>query len=225
MNPTLKLAELADIRQGYSARKAVKPIAGGTHYILQMRDFDDTRTSVDASGMVRFSPGPVAAENELQPGDVIFLAKGARNFAFAPTGLPPHTLAANYFFIIRPATHTVLPEYIVWFLNRPQTHDHLVRYSGGGVHMPVIRKGILASLEVPLPPKAVQTSITALETLVLRAQALQAELDAKRRVLHEVVCIRAASRSAIPGRPSRTGIPARPGQAGMPDLLIQETPR
>lgn len=207
MNPTLKLAEIADIRQGYSVRKAVKPVPGGTHYILQLRDFNDARTSVDVPGMTRFSPGPVAAENELQAGDVIFLAKGARNFAFAPTGLPPHTLAANYFFIIRPETHKALPEYIVWFLNRPETHDHLVRYSGGGVHMPVIRKGILASLEIPVPSKAVQTSITALEALVLRAQALQAELDAKRRVLHDVVCIRAAS------------------QAGMPDLLIQEPPR
>lgn len=192
MNRTLKLAEISDIRQGYSARKAVKSVPGGTHYILQMRDFDDARTSVDVPGMTRFSPGSVAAENELHAGDVIFLAKGARNFAFAPPALPPHTLAANYFFIIRPETHKALPEYIVWFLNRPETHAHLVRYSGGGVHMPVIRKGILASLEIPVPPITVQRAITGLDALVQHEQALHRALTEKRKAICDAISIRSA---------------------------------
>lgn len=192
MNTIVKLAEIADIRQGYSVRKAVKPVPGGTHGILQLRDFNDARTNVDVPGMVRFSPGPVAAVNELQAGDVIFLAKGARNFAFAPPALPPHTLAANYFFIIRSEKHKALPEYIVWFLNRPETHDHLVRYSGGGVHMPVIRKGILASLEVPMPPITVQRTITGLDALVQHEQALHRALTEKRKAICDAISIRSA---------------------------------
>ncbi len=156
-----------------------------------MRDFDDTRTTINANAMIRFSPGPVTPENELRPGDVIFLAKGSRNFAFAPSGLPPHTLAANYFFIIRPSGEA-LPEYIVWYLNRSQTRRHLARFSGGGVHMPVIRKGVLASLELPLPPTSVQKAIVELDALLQHEQALHSELASKRRTLCDAVCISAA---------------------------------
>lgn len=194
MNRTVQLGELVEIRQGYSTRKALKAAADGSHFILQMRDFDDDRARVFAAGLVRFSPGAVDPENELKPYDLVFLAKGVRNFAFAPSDLPPHTLAANYFFILRP-TGVASADYIVWFLNRPTTRDDLTRLSGGGVHTPVIRKAVLAGMEIPLPPAETQRAIVQLDALARHEQQLHTQLTERRRTLFDAICIDAAKTS------------------------------
>ncbi|MDD4103233.1 MAG: restriction endonuclease subunit S, partial [Kiritimatiellae bacterium] len=90
-NPIYKLSNLADVRAGYLTREAVRNDPEGTHRLLQIRDFSRDRATVNVADMVRLTPESRSSVCPLQPGDVVFLAKGANNFAAAISGLPTPT--------------------------------------------------------------------------------------------------------------------------------------
>ncbi len=194
-NPTHKLGEIADVRAGYLTRKAVRNEPEGTHCLLQIRDFSRDRTAVNVANMVRITPEPRSSVSSLQPGDVVFLAKGANNFAVAISDMPAPTLAASYFFILRPKP-MVLSGYLAWFLNHESTRALLSRLATTGAHMPIIRRDVLESIEIPLPPITAQKTIAALDSLRLQEQTLLADLARKQQELVSGVCMTTA-RNAI----------------------------
>ena len=181
-SPTHKLADLAEIRPGYLTRAAVKHDPAGTHCILQIRDFSHDRASASLTDMVRISPESHSSVRPLQPGDVLFLAKGANNFAFAVPDLPAPTLAAAYFFVLRCAP-AIQPEYLAWFLNHDSTRAVLTRLSTKGAHMPIIRRDILETLDIPLPPVTIQQTIVNLDSCRREEQTLLTDLARKQREL------------------------------------------
>lgn len=188
-----KLANLADVFAGYLTREAVHNTPAGTHYLLQIRDFNADRSAINVADMVRISPKPRAALCTLQAGDVLFLAKGTNTFAFAVSALPSPTLAASCFFILRPKP-AILSGYLAWFLNHDSTRALQTRLATTGARMPVIRRDILATLDIPLPPVTIQKTIVALESLRLQEQALLADLAQKQQDLIASVCMSTARR-------------------------------
>ena len=187
----IKAGKLTRIRAGYQSRKAVRHDPGGSHALLQLRDFDDERREIAVERMARIVPGSIAKEQVLRDGDVVFLAKGARNFAFVPTGLPEPALVASYFFILRPCER-IEAGYLAWYLNLESTRRLLSRYVGQGTHMPVVRREVLENLAVPVPPMTTQRGIIALAKLADEQGRLLGELAEKRRLLATGVCMRAA---------------------------------
>jgi hypothetical protein len=190
------LAEVAEVKAGYLTKKPVRPRPGGTHHLLQIRDFNVERSAVDANAMVRFIPDSPSSVRPLQTGDVVFLARGARNFAFAPTGLPVPSVAAGYFFVIHPA-EKVLPAYLAWCLNQPETLRALARSATSGARMSVVRRADIENVMIPVPPIPVQQAIVQVEALMRDEQAMLNEIVRKRRELVSAICMAAAS----PGRP------------------------
>jgi hypothetical protein len=178
--PTHKLADITEIRPGYLTREAVKHDPAGTHRILQIRDFSPDRTSANLTEMISIAPESHSSIRPLQTGDVLFLAKGANNFAFAVPALPAPTLAAAYFFVLR-CTPATLPAYLAWFLNHDSTRAVLTRLSTKGAHMPIIRRDILESLDIPLPPVTIQQTIVNLDACRQEEQALLTDLARKQR--------------------------------------------
>lgn len=195
-NPIHKLGDLADVRAGYLTREAVRNDPEGTHCLLQIRNFSRDRTTVNVPDMVRLTPESRSSVCPLQPGDVVFLAKGANNFAAAISGLPAPTLVASYFFILRPKP-AILSGYLAWFLNHESTRALLTRLATTGAHMPIIRRDVLEALEVPLPPLTTQKAIAALDSLRLQEQALLADLARKQQELISSVCMTTARTSIV----------------------------
>ena len=193
-NPIHKLGDLADVRAGYLTREAVRNDPEGTHRLLQIRDFSRDRATVNVTDMVRLTPESRSSVCPLQPGDVVFLAKGANNFAAAISGLPTPTLAASYFFILRPKP-AILSGYLAWFLNHESTRALLTRLATTGAHMPIIRRDVLEALEIPLPPLTTQKAIAALDSLRLQEQALLTDLARKQQELISSVCMTTARRT------------------------------
>lgn len=189
-----RLATLASIRAGHQTREAVEPVAGGAYFFLQIRDFNPDRTELTTGEMVRIDAGSIRDDLLLQAGDVLFLAKGVRTFSYPLGELPGPTLAASYFFVLRPGQEAV-PAYLAWFLNLDSTRRHLARHSGFGANVPVVRRDVLEELEVPLPDLATQHKIVALAALMARQQELQAELAEKQRLLYTAACVQAANQS------------------------------
>jgi len=179
-----KLADLAQIRAGYPARGSIKPDPDSEIAIVQIRDFNADRTLLDIDGLTRFDPGrPLKDELILQPGDILFLARGAKNFAYTLPGLPTTAVASGYFHTLRLTSTQTSPRYLTWYLRQDPILDELKRFSGSGVHMPVIKRSTLEDLPISLPPLAIQEKIVELDELMQQEQALLFKLARKRKQL------------------------------------------
>jgi hypothetical protein len=192
MTTSFRLRDVAEIRAGYLTKKPVIPRPDGTHHLLQIRDFNGDRSAVDTNAMVRFIPDSPASVRPLQTGDVVFLARGSRNFAFAPVDLPVPSVAAGYFFVIHPGEQA-LPGYLAWCLNHPDMLRALARSATSGAHMPVVRRADIENVQVPVPPIHVQQAIVHLDGLLHEEQSLLNDLARKRRELISTVCMAAAN--------------------------------
>jgi len=191
MNQHIK--ELARISSGYQTRKGVEECPDGTHYLLQIRDFNRARTSVKMKSVVRVSPPGMDPDSCLREGDVLFLAKGQKNFSWCVGRLPDFPiLAASYFFVLRPLPE-VSGEYLAWFMNQVPAQRHFGRLATTGAHMPIVRRDDLESLEVPVPDLDTQRKIAELADLAEKQQQLLAELAKKKQALATAACLRAAN--------------------------------
>ena len=182
------------VAAGFQTRKGVETRPDGTHLLLQIRDFDESRTAVDPSALARISPQGVEPDACLSSGDVLFLAKGARNFAYAVGDLPSPVLAASYFFVLRPDPG-VSARYLAWFLNQDSARRHFVRLATTGAHMPVVRRDVLENLELPVPPVETQQKIVELAALADEQQRLLADLGERKKLLATAACLRVANES------------------------------
>jgi len=126
--------------------------------------------------LIRIEPN--AAVNEdlfLRPGDVLFPNRGARTTALAYRLDLPRTLAGAQFFVLRPDTGRVLPEYLAWFLRT----EEAARYFEGrrkGTYVKIIQRSDLAEMEIPLPSLNVQRRIVETASLALKERILAERL-------------------------------------------------
>lgn len=192
MTTHTKLGQLISIRTGYLLRTMVKEKPDGRYSLIQASDFDESRTALDPRKLTRFDPGELRKEQAIQPDEVLFLAKGIRNFAYRPGPLPHPTLAASYFHVLTPSPD-ILPDYLVWFLNHPRTALAFARIAGVGARMPVVKRSDLADLDVPLPPLADQRKIVDLHALVLREAKLLNQLREQRAMYINAVTLAIAT--------------------------------
>lgn len=186
-----RLRDLGRVDAGYQSRGRVEPVVDGTHWLLQMGNLDRQRGSVSRDALVRFIPTRAPESALVRQGDVLFMAKGATNFALALPELPVPTLAAGYFFIVRVTSATLLPEYVAWYLNQATAQRYFRQQAGQGVNTPVVRIGVLGECEVPVPPLATQRRIVELDALRREEEHLLARLAEKRRLLLGEACLRA----------------------------------
>lgn len=192
----MRLNEISLILSGYISREKIEPQVGGSHFLLQARNVDGVSLDYDASNLIRFNPDLSAKDRFLEPGDILFMGRGAHNFSvLLATDIPPGSLAAACFFIIRITDKKVVPEYLCWYLNQDPVEQYLKRNSGKGVHMPVVRRVVLENVDIPLPPVDTQQAIAALATLQRREQELVRQVESKRKKLLAAVCLQATLKS------------------------------
>ena len=188
----MKLKKIAKIQSGYISRGKIDSRVDGTCLLLQAKDVDADRLSYRTDALVRFLPKLSGKDRFLKSDDILFMARGARNFSVLIDKLPDSVLAAACFFVVRIANSEILPEYLCWYLNQSPVEDYLKRFSGRGVHMPVVRRAVLESIDIPLPPIIVQKQVSAINKLVVKEQELFKTLADKRKTLMTEICLRAA---------------------------------
>jgi hypothetical protein len=192
----LKLSKIAEIRPGYLSRGQILSTENGAYAILQIKDFNESRNQVDFTRITRFDPASRCEHQVLSKGDVLFLGKGHKNFAFPVGDLPSSTVAAGYFFVLKPDTEKFLPEFLAWYLNQPVIKKYLHKYSGRSVHIPVVSRAVLENIEVPVLPLAFQRNIVELDRLLSEEEELCRQLHEKRSLLLEAACLKGATPKA-----------------------------
>jgi restriction endonuclease S subunit len=188
---TMELRKISDIQSGYLSRGSLKASEGGSHFILQARDIDADKLSYTSESLARITPALSSKDWLLQRGDIIFMARGARNYSVLIDDIPDNTIAAACFFIIRPDRGKALAAYLCWYLNQSPVREYLLRNSGRGVHMPVVRRQVLEHIEIPVPALETQEKIIALAAHAREQQQLYETLAAKRKQFVTEACLQA----------------------------------
>ena len=156
------LKDVADIRTGVYAR----PHNQGEVTYLQSNNFNEE------GELTKIHPpelplSDISEKHLLKTGDILFSAKGSRNFAFlfnSKTGL---SVASSTFFVIKikkEYEQKIMPAYLSWYLNHPKTKE-LLQLKARGSKMPSISKGDLQELEIRVPAVELQQKIIKIDEL------------------------------------------------------------
>jgi restriction endonuclease S subunit len=185
------LRRLANIQSGHHSRGRIEPLADGSHFLFQARDVDVHSLTYRIDAMIRFCPEMSRRDLTLKKDDILFMARGIRNYSVLLQGIPDPTLAAAYFFIVRVSNKVILPGYLCWYLNQAPVEHYLNRQSGRGVHMPVVRRSVLENIEVPVPTLPIQKKIMEMDALMREEEDLLSRLVEKRKELVTSTCLQA----------------------------------
>ena len=143
----ITLKHIASIQTGVFA----KPIPEGDVIYLQAKHFDEVgqiSTGLHPDLMAE----SISERHLLRQGDVLFAAKGTKNFA-AVYNLEEPAVASTSFFVIRleeEFRHRVLPEFLAWLINHPGAQAYL-KGQAMGSSIVSISKGVLEELEISTP--------------------------------------------------------------------------
>lgn len=168
-----KLGNIAQIQTGVFRQ----PKGSGEIIYLQARHFSE-------NGQLSSTLYPDLEEDKsihkhlLQDGDVLFAAKGNKNFAALYEYHNQPAVASTTFFVIRllPSYISVLPAFIKWFLNHPSTQS-LLKKEAIGSSLASISKSVLMDLEIPIPSIAIQQSILKIEELRFKEKEIGKKIE------------------------------------------------
>ena len=186
----MELKKIAKIQSGYINRGKIEPSNYGSCLLIQAKDVDADQLSYRTDALIRFNPRRSGKDWFLEPGDILFMARGARNYSVLVDKIPDRVLAAACFFIVRIPNSEIIPEYLWWYLNQSPVEGYLNRFSSRSVHMPVVRRAILESIDIPVPPIEVQKQVAVLTTLIMKEQVLYKKLAEKRKYLMTEICLK-----------------------------------
>ncbi len=186
-----ELQAVAEIQIGYPFRGRIDFDPTGTIPVVQLRNFDSD-FNLGPSTVLCVKQLSALDRYALRPGDVLYASKGERNFAYAVTKELAGAIPASYFFVLRPRTSALLPEYLAWYINQPAARTFLRSQAQRGTYMPVVPKAVFETLPVHVPPIETQQAIVSLDRLQRREKALSRELETEKEKLITSVCLRAA---------------------------------
>lgn len=165
------LKNISSIRTGCFA----KPSGEGVLVYLQSKHFDENG-QLNAVLYPDLSADGVSSKHLLQEGDVLFAAKGSKNFAAVFENHNEPSVASTSFFVIRVHDGSVLPQFLSWTLNSQEVQG-ILKGQAMGTSMPSISKQVLENIEVSIPDLETQNAIVQITTLRYKELALKREIE------------------------------------------------
>ena len=118
----------------------------------------------------------ISEKHLLKDGDVLFAAKGSKNFAAVYENHNEPSVASTSFFVIRTADKKVLPQYLAWFLNNHNSQT-LLKGQAIGTSIPSISKHVLENLEITVPNIETQKVILQINKLRNKEKSLKQKIE------------------------------------------------
>ncbi len=172
---------ICEIRFGFYSQPAV----GGNVPYVQVRQFDDQgMLMAEANDFVLLDQK--SKPHLLKDGDVLFVGKGNRLFAWCYRATAGPYIASSIFFVLRPKQKIIYPEYLAALLNAPQTKAALLQI-GSGTNIFSLRKSELGAFQIPILPMEEQKRIASLSELHQKQIALSQELIIQHQNLYAAI--------------------------------------
>lgn len=175
----IKLKDIATIRSGIFT----KPRLEADIIYLQAKHFDEN---------FKVLPGiepelilDAQTENHLlKTGDILFAAKGTKNFAAAYQPEYGLCVASSTFLVISLNNQTkipLIPEFVAWYINYSGLLEKLKRMAKG-TSIPSISKSSLEELEIIVPAMEKQTLILKIDELRFKSKIIEDKLTELKRM-------------------------------------------
>jgi hypothetical protein len=161
--------------------------------VLQVNDFD-RRGRFVADQLARIQPDFDPSPYLLEQRDVLFLARGTRNWARMAADAAGMITPGN-FYILRPDTDRADPAYLAWWLNSPRAQRQ-IGSAQRGTRVRFIPLSEFRSLTVPLPPLAKQRQIAELHRLATHEYMIMTRLRDARASLADAFASAVATGTA-----------------------------
>lgn len=157
----------------------LKPTSKGNAWYLQAKHFKEEGTLaslpfLDVQLNVR------EKRHLLRAGDVLFAAKGFKNFATVYEENWGPTVASSTFLVLRMPRDQQLnihPNYLAWYLNSDFAQQ-FIKEKAMGTSVPSISKAAFQDLEIPVPTMEKQMAILHIQELRNKEKELRTRLDA-----------------------------------------------
>lgn len=179
------IKDITNIQTGFFA----KPSGSGNVVYLQSKHFDENGQLHAILHPDLMAEG-ISEKHLLKDGDLLFAAKGTKNFAAVYENQNPVAVASTSFFVLRPTDYKILSEYLSWFLNHPETQK-LIKDKARGTAIPSIRKTVLEDLEISIPSIEKQRIVIQLSALLKKENELRLSILQQRKQLIEQQIIKA----------------------------------
>lgn len=181
-----QLSKIADIQPGYPFRGKLPLADSGEAYVVQFRHIVSNQVN-DGLGKTldRVNLTGRKKANFLQPGDVIFMAKGTRNLAAVIQDIPENTVCTPNFYHIRltVGASDLEPYFLAWQLNHSDAQRYFATCSQGSASTS-ITKTQLENLPVSIPGREEQNYIVRLAQAAAHEQEVLMQLiDNRRRMI------------------------------------------
>lgn len=174
-----ELKHIAKIQTGVFA----KTVAKGDITYLQPKYFDELgKLTVNLEPDLN-SVG-VSEKHILKQGDIIFAAKGSKNFAFHFKLQELAAAASTSFFVIKIHDESVLPEYLTWYLNHQNTMKYLKSFARG-TSIASISKDVLNNLEIMIPTIEKQKLIYKIDDLRSKERQITMDILSLKQALNQ----------------------------------------
>ena len=177
----IPLNEISDIRFGFYG----KAVSKGKYNYIQANYFNN-------NGLIINKPDSFINLDDkdqnhiLQDGDVLFISKGFRYFAWCYRTVFGPAVASAIFFVIRPHKSKIIPEYLTSFFNIPKSQEYFKQF-GAGSSIPSIRKTELGSVQIPILPLEHQEKIVRLNQLHIKEMELTSALLKSQEDLYQSI--------------------------------------
>lgn len=172
--PIFSLYQFADIQTGYHLKRGLQP---GPHGNVELVRASDVSCPL-AQPLARVRMDAVPLHHLLQEGDLVFKIRGKSNPAALITAPQGPTICTSTLARIRIRDQArLLPAYLAWLLNSPQTQAMLEQHSLL-TRIRVVPARVLKDLDIFVPSMARQRQIA-------KAHALNLQVIEKENCLRE----------------------------------------
>lgn len=168
------LGYIANIQTGIFA----KPVPKGEIVYLQSKHFNEYG-QLHALLHPDLKADNITEKHLLRHGDVLFAAKGTKNFAAWYENKNRPAVASTSFFVIRLTEKNILPEFLVWFINQPKAQKFL-KGKAIGTAIVSISKSVLEELEIFIPDVQTQKAILKISQLHNTEKKLKQQIETLR---------------------------------------------
>ncbi|HDN9023197.1 TPA: restriction endonuclease subunit S [Aeromonas veronii] len=174
----LHLYKIATISAGYPFRGKIPEYPEGNLAVVQMKD-SSSEFGVDWMSCVRSEATGKKAPDWLQTGDILVAARGNQNYAVLvdTRHAPLPAVAAPHFYVVRPQSDALIPEFLAWQLNQQPCQRYFELHAEGTLTKS-IRRQVLEEALIGLPSLAEQ------QTILAMARTLQEERQLMQRLQH-----------------------------------------
>lgn len=186
---SVTLNEVAAITAGYPLRVSAETLDAGDAAFVQLKNVNPDM-GIEWDSVDRVELPSERRPRWLSPHDVIFAARGARNFAYSLTDAPELCVCAPHFFVLSiKHLENLHPEFLTWQINQRPAQDYFRKAAVGSQAVITIRRPAMEALPVVIPPMEEQLTIVEFARAARREHAALTQLIENNSQLSSAIAI------------------------------------